>query len=119
MRSAQDVFDTVTSFLRAQGVQAKDPISRICRYRTTTGLKCAVGCLIPDANYTLDMEGCHCSEAFVFNALEDLGLSLHLELLEDLQEVHDNVKPLEWEQVWRTIAEKRKLIPFPADHGEQ
>jgi hypothetical protein len=44
--SAQEVFDFVVRFLRKQGKPATTYSA--CRYRTSDGLACAVGCLIPN-----------------------------------------------------------------------
>lgn len=84
----QQIFDTVATHLFAQGEQAIDGQGS-CVYRSDNGLKCAVGCLIPDESYTTEMEG---------NAAQDLGTRFNLPewfkdnglLLQELQEVHDN-----------------------------
>lgn len=46
----QDAFDRMLSHLREQGQPAVSD-SGSCRYRTSAGLKCAVGALIPDDSY--------------------------------------------------------------------
>ena len=40
----------------------------LCRYRTETGAKCAVGCLIPDEMYDSSMECSNISNLFYFHA---------------------------------------------------
>jgi len=55
MFTKQETFDTVVNFLKAQGCQAFDEMT--CCYRTSTGLKCAAGCLISDADYDPFFEG--------------------------------------------------------------
>lgn len=72
----QELFETVARHLFAQGKQASsldqeeydnavqyssEPPSKddftTCRYRTPEGLKCAIGCLIPDEMYKPAMDG--------------------------------------------------------------
>jgi hypothetical protein len=52
---AQEIFDTVATHLFTQGRRAINDIDR-CLYKTDSGLKCAVGCLIPDDMYSSKME---------------------------------------------------------------
>jgi hypothetical protein len=54
MLDKQKTFDTVLAHLRRQGRPALNKEG--CRYRTSDGLMCAVGCLIPDARYSPDIE---------------------------------------------------------------
>jgi hypothetical protein len=57
----QETFDTMLTHLRKQGQRAVDQTHEhmvdTCMYRTSSGLKCAVGCLIPDDLYDRRMEG--------------------------------------------------------------
>jgi len=50
----QDIFDIVAAHLWTQGKQSKE--GKDCLYRSSTGLSCAIGCLIPDAEYKPEME---------------------------------------------------------------
>lgn len=52
----QEIFDKALAHLRVQGCQAIEA-NTTCLYRTSSGLKCAIGALIPDEVYTPDMEG--------------------------------------------------------------
>ncbi len=59
--NAQEIFDTVAKHLFAQGQQsisreADDKDGWTCVYRGPNGLKCAVGALISDELYVVDME---------------------------------------------------------------
>ena len=57
-----------------------------CRYKTPDGLKCAVGCLIPDELYNEKMEG-----SMVNRISEELEfLKPHVPMLMGLQLIHDN-----------------------------
>ncbi|MGQ7794434.1 hypothetical protein ACUN0C_18670 [Faunimonas sp. B44] len=77
----QDTFDTVVRHLFAQGKQAHE--YGVCRYRTYDGLKCAVGCLIPDEDYDPSFEG---------QLVDRLPIKLpHTNLLGELQDAHDNI----------------------------
>ena len=75
-----------------------------CAYRSADGLQCAVGCLIKPEVYAPELEGHSCLEDPVIHALEQsLNCSLHrnsisLEVLSDLQTIHDNYEPAEWEE---------------------
>lgn len=54
----QDLYNTVRAHLLCQGAKSQEPSSMAnCRYRGDGGLSCAIGCLIPDDKYDLDMEG--------------------------------------------------------------
>lgn len=100
--NAQEIFDKVATHLIQQGEPAMDS-NGDCVYRNDQGLKCAVGCLIPDDKYEgrfeqlgiganlsankerqSDIEG-------LWSVLEGEGIlrDEHLQLLEDLQEAHD------------------------------
>jgi hypothetical protein len=52
----QEIFDTVALHLIKQGKKSVNDIGR-CLYRSPEGLKCAIGCLIPDEVYQRSMEG--------------------------------------------------------------
>lgn len=90
----QEIFDTVKKHLLTQTKPAKD-VDESCLYRTDDGLKCAVGCLIPDEMYFDQME--HRSVDYLASFLE--GYTTHKELvdflktnsklLQRLQEAHD------------------------------
>jgi hypothetical protein len=96
----QELFDTVATHLLKQNKQARERYSEgvqsVCQYRTSDGLKCAVGCLITQAVYDATgefIEGETLEADEVQNAVHDsLGRDLTLEefrLLQDLQSMHD------------------------------
>lgn len=79
-----EVFYFVIAHLRAQGVQAKTEQGS-CRYRTPEGLKCAAGCLIPDAKYNPEFEGsCWATIASNFPQYKE-----YRDMIMDLQLLHD------------------------------
>ena len=59
----QETFDNVALHLLKQGKKAVGSYDgssyseTVCKYRSKDGLKCAVGCLIPDEMYDPLMEG--------------------------------------------------------------
>jgi len=85
----QEIFDTVATHLFTQGERATDNYT--CVYRTPEGLKCAVGCLIPNKLYRVSMEG-----TVLDGLLRDTTCQLpkyfreNRELLRKLQTAHDN-----------------------------
>ncbi len=91
----QEVFDKVIAHLEVQGEQALSD-NKECRYRTSNGLRCAVGYLIPDDAYHPNLEGFSLGEdghgpEQVAKVLSQLGYSAENQLLLcDLQKFHDN-----------------------------
>jgi len=112
----QEVFDTAAKHLITQGrpavpedgEEALRAPSR-CLYRTAAGLKCAVGCLIPDTHYDPEIEGggvlsileavrandlavLPSNSRALSNVLGELGLmdERALDLLYALQRMHDS-----------------------------
>jgi hypothetical protein len=88
----QEIFDTVALHLIKQGKQSADATGD-CFYRSPDGLKCAVGCLIPDEVYRPEMEGKN-----IYQLIDKKYLSLkffqryHI-LLTSLQTAHDALHP--------------------------
>lgn len=92
--SAQEIFNKVVAHLLKQGRPARE--ENRCRYRTTDGLSCAVGCLIPDELYSPSFEGK--SARKVIRELYARGRAdwyEHRDLLNELQWAHDENCPLE------------------------
>lgn len=103
----QEAFDTVTHHLLTQ--MEKSMLLGRCRYRGRAGLKCAVGCLIPDEDYSPMLEG---KDIPTLQSLELFPMSLHglkLELLVDLQLIHDGCEPEKWHGRLSEIAGKHGL----------
>lgn len=53
----QAVFETVATHLLYQANPSRDGIGGSCMYRGKDARKCAIGCLIPDDEYALGIEG--------------------------------------------------------------
>ncbi len=111
MLSLQEIYTKVKTHLIAQGRRASAP-SAIpgypddCKYRTLDGLKCAVGCLIPDDVYQPSFEGDTLLDEVdarhrlrTTNPLTECIRSLYgdasLPMLKDLQVLHD--RSITWE----------------------
>lgn len=112
--TAQDIFDMVAQHLLTQNKQAQDEVGD-CQYRTDDGLMCAVGCLINEDEYSPQYEGCSCDHEDVIEAVErSLGIEISVEghvynLLERLQQVHDNWKPEDWRELLASVASEHGL----------
>ena len=111
MLSKQEIFDTVTKHLATQGEQATinhEDDGPSCQYHAPDGgLKCAVGCLIPDDMYLSGMEGKTVSALFgeYPKTIQRIGFDRkkHLGLLEGLQDVHDQEFVGDWPSTLRRV----------------
>lgn len=84
-KTEQEIFDTVVEHLMKQGKRSIVPGETTCVYRGPDGLKCAVGVLIADDEYDPEIER-NCWSAVAHGH----GFTTqHYELLDRLQEVHD------------------------------
>jgi hypothetical protein len=88
----QKVFDQVAKHLLEQSAPSVDKDGN-CLYRNAGGLKCAIGCLIPDAKFVASMEGPLSSyNTKLIKALqEELGdiSADDFNFLRKLQTIHD------------------------------
>jgi hypothetical protein len=105
---AQSIFDEVVAHLRKQNARSfrnENGLVR-CLYRSDDGLKCAVGCLIPDNEYTPEME-----KWMVLSVVEMLSkplqtkLGRHLDLLKRLQHIHDDIEVGCWEDKFAMVSD--------------
>lgn len=106
-KTAQGIFNAVVRHLLKQNARSTRPgdtaSGTICAYRGDNGLMCAVGCLLPDDVYVLEMEGKGIYANIVFDRLPD-RLSNHADLLGCLQRVHDNEAVFTWPVGLKEIA---------------
>jgi len=110
MNPKQEVYTKVRGHLLAQGkksigVDATCGSPSECRYRAKGGLKCAIGCLISDSEYSRAME------RKGVKLLASSGLwkppdGVPLPMLRDLQECHDSYGVEEWPDRLDCIAKK-------------
>jgi hypothetical protein len=115
MTTNQETFDTVVTHLRAQGERAMglDPATQVpaCFYRAPDGKRCAAGWLIPDDRYDpafehtglggMDDSGRNSNGVTLL--MEELGHDI--ELVAELQSIHDNAPLDTWEDRFRQLAE--------------
>jgi hypothetical protein len=93
MVSAQELFDTVATHLLGQKKAAKNAAG-LCCYRSPDGLRCAVGCLIPDEVYDPSLEGRSALKLWDSPILAHL--KEHSALLCDLYVLHDKCPEQKW-----------------------
>lgn len=109
----QQTFNKVVRHLRRQGKKAEVTLTaiKVCRYRTPDGLKCAVGCLIPDEVYDAEMEGKALVLEYGHDPLRDtvtwLGHDLSLAIM--LQRIHDEWDVKDWETQLEMLAQAEGL----------
>jgi hypothetical protein len=115
----QEVFDTVVNHLRQQRCKAVSSEGSRCAYRGDGRTKCAVGAVIPDDEYGEWMEG-----QGVVNVLEDPRaaalrerLTGNVEMLTQLQAVHDFHMIEEWERDFQNIASWHGLTYTPGQQS--
>ena len=110
----QELFNTVAKHLVQQGERSEHGSNKSCMYRISKHgreLKCAVGILIDDDDYSIEMEGISSDDLFSkFGRLDSIArLKRHHKLVRALQIVHDNTPPEEWREDLREVAEQFKL----------
>ena len=98
-----EIFAKVKAHLLKQGMRSMNAGS-FCAYRGAGGLSCAVGCLIPDAEYdpiieNLPANDFRVQERLPFEVTEETG-----HLLCELQRVHDCSAPSAWPMVLGDVA---------------
>lgn len=105
--TAQEIFDKVSRHLLTQGEQSVSEDGGKCRYRSPSGLSCAVGCLLPDDVAST----CDELRASGIDNLIGRGLvaSYCRDLLVDLQWMHDKKSPVVWPLELRRMAAKHGL----------
>ncbi len=107
--TTQEIFDKVSKHLLTQNQKSMHPTkATACAYRGAGGLKCAIGCLIPDELF--DDSWNH----YLVGDLPDeilvlLGYTKNVGLLEDLQSVHDASSVAEWALGLRKVATEHNL----------
>lgn len=100
----QVVFDIVAEHLLKQNERSENE-DHICLYRGPRGLKCAVGCLIPDDKYNSIMENTP------WDILVDCEIvpSINSVLIRKLQVIHDIFAPKDWLDKLYELADELKL----------
>jgi hypothetical protein len=106
--TAQEVFDFVAHHLLTQNEKCMLNDLK-CAYRNSDGLKCAVGCVIANDEYSPIFDECVNSSIAYLVKEEKIKIDKHLELLQRLQKIHDQFPALLWESQLINLAESEKL----------
>lgn len=114
--TAQEVFNKVSIHLLTQNAKSlkssgssREHNITACSYRGDDGRMCAVGCLIPDERYNIDIEGYSVESYRVKDMLDDINLKEHTRLLCRLQYVHDGIDVNEWRNKLKQVANEYSL----------
>ena len=116
MMTKQEIFDTVVTHLRAQGIRSMRGCT--CVYRGPEGRKCAIGALIPDEDFKPEWEGYivgsrseepgnqELQDYFVFKfGLHNIGFLIDLQRLHD----RDDLYTPSWEEQFVRMATNHGL----------
>lgn len=120
----QEIFDTTARHLLRQRERSINE-KGVCMYLSPTGFKCAVGALITEQAYTQGIEGLSVRRidaqkiddrtAPLAVALIASGIDIYdaqtLELLSDLQTLHDSYTPQWWREQLIALAQTHGLDP--------
>lgn len=110
----QEIFDKVVTHLRTQKGRAFNDDNGQCRYRMN-GMSCAVGCLIPDEEYSPSLEGRTLNkmmtEFVVPPTIQKMIDDGHQTLLSRFQNIHDSgeYNAEYWENAFKVLANDFKL----------
>lgn len=107
----QQVFDQVTTHLLTQKKKSRFS-DGTCAYRSTRNgdsLKCAAGCLISDEEFASLKLKRYNSEQWTFLVAEKIAPKKHSNLINALQEVHDDTDVKEWYEYLGDVAREFKL----------
>lgn len=101
----QEIFDQVSEHLLMQMKKSETNDKISCLYRGLDGLKCAAGCLIADDEYFKIMEWNE------WNTLVEQHLvpNYHKELIQELQNIHDNYNVCNWKNTLRNFSIENNL----------
>ncbi len=114
MMTRKEVFEKVKNHLLAQmevsltdGSEAGGG-APMCAYRGRNGLKCAIGCLIPDEKYSQKLEGISISRVSSATLLSALDGEVPTDrdtitMLYFLQGIHDGDHPRDWARKLDTL----------------
>lgn len=104
-----EIFNEVREHLLFQNAKSLAGVNDLlCVYKNPEGLNCAVGCLIPDEDYVLEMDrGTYAFlEKFIGTYYPYIDLKGdRFRLLQNLQTIHDQSSVEEWETELNTLKE--------------
>lgn len=110
MRTNQEIFDIVAKHLLAQMERSRNReafFSSACAYHSSDGLKCAIGCLIPDSLYQRSLEHRRADDPVIMKAADLLPSQITLAL--QLQRLHDELSPEYWRAQLEVIGDFFRL----------
>lgn len=113
-QTLQKIYNRVATHLLTQNARATKGGYGQCMYRTSDGLKCAVGCLITDEAYSPKIEFNRMGTEIVLESLAKSGIlvdshSKLYKMLSDLQRIHDAFAIASWPAQLHHIATKYNL----------
>ena len=100
----QEIFDKVVKHAREQGVRSTD-LEGNCRYKNPNGNKCFIGALIPDSEYSEDIEDKKVNSLIDSGKLY-FGDRMFLQLI---QTIHDKFSVSDWKAMFEVLAEEHGL----------
>ena len=119
-----ELFHIVRTHLLTQNKKSVSSIGdvedELCMYHGPDGLKCAIGCLITDENYSPNLEGTGIYDSTVSKAVTKsllargiikrayLGVKT-IEFLRSLQTIHDAMVPNRWREDLNLFAKTRGI----------
>lgn len=111
----QEVFNKVATHLLTQNAKARTETgwgNFICSYKADNGLKCAIGCLIPDDQYDKRIEGKSINLNPLLISILRNAIDLYIDdinFLENLQMIHDQLPIKSWAEELNQFAIDNKL----------
>jgi len=111
----QQILDIVVKHLLTQAEQSLDPDNSFCMYRGPRGLKCAVGILIREDLYDVNMENQPVGALFTQWHDVIVGSGIDADdmdaciMLNELQQIHDPDPVPAWEFSLKELADKHGL----------
>jgi hypothetical protein len=122
----QEIFDKVITHLRQQNAKSIDyvmigpadkPKEQVmdprCRYLSSDGKKCAVGCLIKSEEYNISLEDQISSNLFLIHSFKErIGID-NKNLIFQFQLIHDSRLVNNWEREFKYLAKRENLNYSP------
>lgn len=96
----QGVFDQVYTYLARPGGTQSISDEGECLYRSKDGNRCAIGCLIPDSDYSPRMEG-FCAADLSADFLPKVFSGVGVRLLQRMQYCHDQTDVDNWDSQYQ------------------
>lgn len=94
---SKQAFEIMKKHLLCQNERSVD-VRGHCKFRGDNGLKCALGALIPDADYDTRMDG--------WGMTLPLDPGLDRNMLRDMRQLHDHHAPEHWPLRLKEIAQQ-------------